>query len=146
MRRTPFPAALFAGPPRRGVSVIELTVASLLLGTVFVALGPVLHGIRQQREQAQQRQVAVLELANQAERLALRSWEELTPQPPPQLALSETARQRLRQASLVVSVAEEAEPPARRISLELSWHDPAGRAAAPLRLVFWRFAVEGGMP
>ena len=146
MRRTLLPADNLAGPPRRGVSLIELTVASLLLGTVFVALGPVLHGVRQQREQAQQRQIAVQELANQAERLALRSWEELTPQPPPQVELSMTARQQLRQASLTVSVAEEVEPPARRITLELSWRDSAGRAVAPLRLVVWRYADNGGTP
>jgi type II secretory pathway pseudopilin PulG len=144
MKRSRHPFDALAGPPRRGVSLIELTVAALLLGTVFAALGPVLHGIRQQREQARQRQVAVLELANQAERLALRSWEELTPERLQQIELSETARQTLRQASLRVALAEEAEPLARRITLELSWSDPAGRAVAPLRVVVWRYPREGG--
>lgn len=146
MKRSSLSVDAFARPPRRGVSLIELTVASLLVGTVFVALGPVLHAIRQQREQAQQRQIALLELANQAERLSLRAWEELTPERLEQIELSETARQRLRQASLRVALAEDAEPLVRRITLELSWHDPAGRGVSPLRLVVWKYAVEGGTP
>lgn len=131
---------------RRGASLIELTVAAMVMGTVFALLGPVMTSIREQRRLAGERQLAVAELANCAERQALKSWTELTADGLADLELSAAAGRTLLDAQLNVTVAEESDPVARRVTFELTWQDRGGRTVQPLQLVVWRFPIEEGRP
>lgn len=141
-RRTPAAGS----PVRRGMTVIELTVAVMLLAAVFAMLGPTLTWVRQQRRVADDRQLALLELANLGERLSLRTYDELTPELLGQVTLPEEAAAELDAATLSASIADEAEPVAKRITLELAWSEDGVRPVAPLRLVLWRFPDEEGAP
>lgn len=124
---------------RGGFSAFEMTVAVLLLASVFATLGPMLTWIRQQRRRAEERQLAVLELANAAERLSLLPYERMTSQPSPSLQLSPEAEQALSEAQLTAEVNDETDPSAKRVTLQLAWREDGVRESAPLRLVIWRF-------
>ncbi|MFV0443106.1 MAG: hypothetical protein ACK5Q5_06015 [Planctomycetaceae bacterium] len=124
---------------RAGISAIEITVAILLLASVFAMLGPMLSWIRQQRRCAEDRQLALLELANAAERVSLLNYEALTAEQLAQLTLPAVADAELRDARLTATVDEESAPVARRVTLQLSWKEDGVRESAPLRLVLWRF-------
>lgn len=132
---------------RRGTSLIELTVAVLLLGVVFALLGPAFAWIRRERRLSQDRQAATIELANQAELLSLRPYDEVTTESLATLAVSEAAQAALPGAKLTTRVSEEADPVARRVTLSLSWSEDGVRPLPPLELVVWRFpARQGGAP
>lgn len=128
---------------RRGVSILELIVTSVLFGTVTASLGPALVWVRQQRDLSEQQQLAAVELANLAERAALRPVDEITTETLSQVSLSAAAQAALDEPQLRVSVEDEpGSPPARRILWELSWKDSAGRDVAPVRLVTWRHSAS----
>ena len=131
---------------RCGASLIELTVAAMVMGTVFALLGPMLTSIREERRLAGERQLGVSELANCAERLALRPWSEVTTAGLANLELTEAASRTLSDPQLSVTVVEESEPPARRVTLEVTWRDRGERRVQPLRLVVWRYPVEEARP
>ena len=131
---------------RPGFSVIELMIAVLLLGTVFAMLGPTLTWIRQQRRLADDRQLALIELSNVAERLSLVSYEAVTPEHLAGLTLAPPVAAALPQARLSATLADETEPPAKRVTLELTWKGDGTRPVAPLRLVTWRYPPAGDAP
>jgi Tfp pilus assembly protein PilV len=131
---------------RRGASLLELTVAIVLLGVVFAGLGPMFAWIRQERQLSHDRQAALLELANQAERMALRPYVDLTADSVAAVTLSPHTAAALPHAQLQVRLAPETDPEAKRLTFEITWSDDGVRPAAPLRMVQWRFPDAGGAP
>lgn len=131
---------------RRGFSVVELMVATSLLATAFALLAPTLSWVRHQRRLADDRQLALLELSNVAERLALVPYDELTVERLTEANLSPEGAAALPTAKFTASLAEEDDPPAKRITLNLAWQADGVRPSAPLRLVIWRFSEEEAMP
>src|SRR3954454_24912121 len=65
---------------RRGMTLFELTVALFILTTVMLAIVQLMAATASQRRSVDQRRVALQEVANQAERVALLSWDEITSQ------------------------------------------------------------------
>jgi type II secretory pathway pseudopilin PulG len=126
--------------------MLELTVAIMLLAVVLASLGPLLSWIRQQRRTAEDRQLAVLELANAAERLSLTPYRELTAESLQSLELPAAAAEELPGAVLTGQIADEADPAAKRITLELAWRADGVRPIKPLRLVVWRFPDPEAAP
>jgi hypothetical protein len=140
---------------RRGTSLVETIVSAILLGTVFATVVPLLRLTAVEQNAADCRQLAAEELANLAERLSLEPWESITAESVAGRQLSDEAKRKLPKARLQSSLQlEEGPPPAKRISLELSWEDRGGKTTAatggfkpvspaPARLVFWRTRYEG---
>jgi prepilin-type N-terminal cleavage/methylation domain-containing protein len=128
---------------RRGMTLLEVGVALVILATAMVALVQLLSLSARQRRVDDQRSLALLELANHAEELAVIPWNELTPenlakwQPPAELvALLPSAR-------CHAEVHEEEGPPAaRRIGLQIVWTNAVGEEVAPVELTLWRHAPE----
>jgi hypothetical protein len=113
-----------------------MVLLGVMAGTFVPLLG---HAARQQRE-ADRRQSALYEAQNILEEFSARPWDELTPARAAAVVLPETFRAQLPAAELAVTVTEsEAEPGARRITVELSWMTSAG-LRTPVRLVAWRYA------
>ncbi len=133
-------------PRRRGLSLLELAVAVILLGVVFAGMGPMFSWIRTERRLSDDRQMATLELANQAERLSLWEYDRLTVGEPLPLELSPAAAAALPGAVLTARVEAETEPAARRVTLELAWPADGARTPRPLRLVQWHSPPQGGTP
>jgi prepilin-type N-terminal cleavage/methylation domain-containing protein len=124
---------------RRGMTLLELVVAAALLGTVMVVCLQMLAATTHQRKVADQRQLALLEVENAMERLAVRPWNDLTPQTPA-AQLSPAVRGRLPGADLKVEVtASAAESLAKRIAVSLRWKDDSGQFTKPVTIVTWRW-------
>ncbi|MBW3598264.1 MAG: type II secretion system GspH family protein [Planctomycetes bacterium] len=133
---------------RRGVTILELTVAIILAGVLLAGVGQLLTVVAAQQREGERRAAAMHEAANQMERLAARPWSELTSESAADLQLSEEAAEALPEGMLSVMVnevesGEDADAiPGRRIEVAVSWRNSAGRQVEPVRLVAWRFPEE----
>lgn len=125
------------------MTLIELAVAGVLLGTLLVVCLQLLTATAAMRNSVEQRQLAVIEVGNVMERVAARRWAELTPQAAAAERLSPSARDRLPGAELKVELSEPPatpkEPPAKRITVSLRWQDRTGQYLPPVTVTTWRY-------
>jgi hypothetical protein len=132
---------------RRGVTVLELSIATILVATVLAGTAQLLSVVAAQQRESERRLAALHEAANHMERLAVWPWDELTSENLAQLQLSPETSQALPQGLLRVQVTDgaaagEENPVGKRLSVEVAWRNSAGREVEPVRLVAWRFAAE----
>ena len=120
---------------RAGVSLVELVIACLLIGSVAGMVLPTVTWTAVQRRAAYQRQAASEELANLMDGLTREAWEDVTDQRAQQLGLAEEIARQLPNAQL--SATMDADQDAKRVHLSLSWSNRAGRTVAPVRLTTW---------
>lgn len=133
-----------AAPParRRGMTLVELTIAAVLLGVAMTATVQILGWVAAERRSLERRQCAAQEAANLMERLAARPWNRLSPAEVRDVALSEPARRLLPGAELTVAVDEPSRTgpvASKRIALRIRWRNRAGGWDAPVRLSSWTF-------
>lgn len=131
-------------PKNRGATIIEVSVALVVLVAAMLALAQMVALAARQRRLTEARRLAMEEVANQAERVAALPWDKVQPgefttwEPSADLTASLPA------AKCEVEVTAEPGPPAaRRVRLEVHWTDATGQAAPPVGLTLWRFAEEG---
>ena len=137
---------IFRHCQRGGMSVIEVTTALLIVGFAMMGLAQMLSISAEQRRTTEARRLAVLEVANQAERIALLSWSETTAEKLGQIALSDELRAFVPSAKVSITLADEAGPPAaRRIDIRAEW-DAAGETAEPVRLSLWKHEPAEARP
>jgi Tfp pilus assembly protein PilV len=124
---------------RRGLSVLEATMSLLILSFAIGGLLEILSVAAGQRRATEVRRLALQEVANHAEQIALLPWTELTAD---KLAALQPSAELLAAApsgQLAVTVADDAGPPAaRQIRLTVTWTTPSGEAARPVQLTVWR--------
>src|SRR5438552_759514 len=126
---------------RRGMTIAELMVALLIMTTAMVAIVQLLAVTGGQRRTIEQRRIALQEVANQAERVALLLWDETEPDKLTTWQASADLTAALPQASCTAEVNEEAGPPKlRRIRLFVTWPDAAGQGREPVAVTIWKFA------
>jgi Tfp pilus assembly protein PilE len=127
---------------RRGMMMIELAVAGVLVGTLLVVCLQLLSAALAQRRAADQRQCALLELGNVMEQVTARPWTELTTAILSQKKLSPSADSQLPGAELKIEVSPLAdEPNAKRITAALRWQDRSGQLLAPVTVTTWRYRI-----
>ena len=127
---------------RRGITIVECTLALAITAVAAALFAQILVATAAQRRVAEQRRIALAEVANALEQTSLLAWDEITPQRLEQLPLS-SAAEILPQAELAAIVSDEPGPPrGRRIRIELSWTNAAGVRQPPMALARWRFAEE----
>ena len=130
---------------RRGLTLTEVVVCTVLLGAVTAGTLPVLHRVRQVRRELDLRRTATVELTNALDALADRSASDLPPGPVVDLPLRAGFAERLEEPEWVVSAAA---PDPRdgtvRVTARLSWLDPHGVRVRPLRLSAWVGDPSGG--
>ena len=125
---------------RRGISMLEIIVTSLLLGTVITAIVPVLSACAAHHRTSDLRRCGMQELSNALERMSLSPYDQLDDAARGPFELSAPARRQIPGGRLSVTVSNDAgEPRARRITAELHWSS-AGGTSQPLRLSTWRYA------
>lgn len=123
---------------RRGMTLLELVAAAALLATILVVCLQLLAATTLHHE-ADQRQLALMEVENTLERLAAKPWNELTAQTAAG-QLSPNLRGRLPGGELKVEVTTSpAEPLAKRIAVSLRWKDHSGQFTKPVTIVTWRW-------
>lgn len=125
----------------RGATLIEVTVALVVLAAALLALAQMVTLVARQRRLTEARRIALQEVANQAERVAVMAWDEAAPdkltawEPSPELIAA------IPLSACSVRVTDEPGPPAaRRVRLEVSWNDAAGQPVTPAGLTLWKFA------
>jgi prepilin-type N-terminal cleavage/methylation domain-containing protein len=126
---------------RRGMTVLEMSIALLIL---TVALGGVLQLVStaaKQRRTGEERRLALQELANQAERVAILPWDELTEAKLATLKPSAECEAANPTATIAATLAEDDGPPAaKRIRIEVAWTNAVGQQVDPLGVTLWRYA------
>jgi Tfp pilus assembly protein PilV len=128
---------------RRGVTLIELAVSLLLMVTAVVAIVELVATSGVQRRLIQQRRLALAEVANRAERIALLPWDEATVDNLRTWQASEDLKAALPSAECHAEVTDEtAAPTARRIRLAVRANDTSGQAIEYAALTFWKFPAE----
>jgi type II secretory pathway pseudopilin PulG len=128
---------------RRGMTLLEVGVALVVLAAAMVALVQLTSLTVRQRRLDDQRSLALQELANRAERLAVVPWNELTPEDLSSWYPSGELSALLPSAKCLARIHEDAgSPPARRIDLSIAWTNAVGEEVAPVELTLWRYAVE----
>ncbi|HEY3395520.1 MAG TPA: type II secretion system protein [Lacipirellulaceae bacterium] len=125
---------------RRGMSLLEITLAAGLLGVLMTVSVQMLR-VMGDRQRADERRAAVLQTVQAlAEQLENMPWKKLTAGAADEIAIPETMVRHLPGAKLSVSISEETEPVvAKRVTVELRWKGPRGQPAAPVRLTTWAF-------
>ena len=132
---------------RRGFTLLELSVACVLLAAAMVVAVQLLGWVALGRRAAERRQWASQEVANVMEHFTAGGWENATPEQANTIRLSKPARDVLPDADLFVAVAmPESEPGAKRITVELKWRNHAGEFDAPVRLTAWMYRHGGATP
>ncbi|MSR57204.1 MAG: prepilin-type N-terminal cleavage/methylation domain-containing protein [Planctomycetaceae bacterium] len=130
-----------------GFTLVELTIAAVLLAVVMATAIPTVAWIVRQRQASARQQAAVLGVGNLMERLAAIPWDEISPQRAGQFTLPKSLARQLPDSSLKITVfTDPDEPQAKRLSIVLTWGESsAGTQSAPVRLTAWVYKPAGGV-
>ncbi len=118
-------------------------MAILIVTAVIAGACQLLQLVATQRRAAEYRALALSEASNVMEDLLSRSWSELAAKTP-EIALSQTCRERLPSPQMRIDIApEDSDASSRRISVEIVWQTSVSR---PVRLVAWRYQPMEAQP
>jgi hypothetical protein len=121
-----------------------LTVALFVLTTAMTVIVQLLGVAASQRRTIEQRRVALAEVANQAEKIARLSWNEVSPDQLRSWDFAEESKTALPHAITTVEVEEENEPArARRIRLFVHSPNSAGEQVELAALTVWKYVPRG---
>jgi len=125
---------------RRGYNILELTVATVILVALMGVSLKWFVATAGQRRAADRRQAALREAANAMERLAVRPWEELTPEGVSKLAASLPVNEFLPGGQLSAQVTQPAgEPETKILAVTVRWQARQETPAEQVRLVTWKY-------
>lgn len=127
------------GLNRRAMTLVEVGVALVVATSATIAVVELVSVAAQQQRIGRQREVAQMEVANQAERIALMAWEETAPDKLTSWQASELLLAEIPSASCSIKISDSRQPVAsRRIDLSVAWTTAAGQAASPAKLTLWK--------
>jgi prepilin-type N-terminal cleavage/methylation domain-containing protein len=130
---------------RRGVTLVEVSVAIVLLG-VMAGLIVEAQTVRGRLQRAMHwRELATIEAGNLMEQVTALPWDDLNEEKLATMKLSDGLRQALPKAALhlaVDPVTGTDQPESRRIRLEIDWPGPTGEVVRPVRLTSWVYHIE----
>ena len=125
---------------RRGMTLIETTVAMVVLGAAILAVAQLVAHISLQRLVAERAALAHEEAANRMEQLFALPWKTLGDESATELQLSDACLQRLPSPELKISVGPpDGKPVQRKIRVEVTWADVSGQHRHNASLTAWRY-------
>lgn len=127
---------------RRGVSVVEVSAASVVLICAFMLLAQLLYLIGRQERSAEARELAVQTVANELEAMLAEDWEALTIGEAQETKAPEEVRSLLSNLSLKRQVLAGEEAASKQLRVELTWRDSTGTLVSPVTLVAWKHRAE----
>jgi Tfp pilus assembly protein PilV len=133
-------------PPRRGMTMLELTIALFILTTAMVAIVQLVATTAVQRRNLEHRRLVLQELANQSERIALMPWDDTAPNKLTTWQPSSDLSAALPNAACTVEVTDELTPPTSRcLRLSVTWPNSVNE---PLEssLTTWKFQSRSVRP
>jgi prepilin-type N-terminal cleavage/methylation domain-containing protein len=124
--------------PRNGFTLIEVSVAGVLLALLMAVSVQMLSWVASERRAADRRQWAAQEAANVMERLTAQPWERLTAEHAAAIELSAATRDLLPEAKLGVNVIDETDQPAaKRLVVAVRWQPRQGQSTTQVLLTSW---------
>ena len=123
---------------RSGALLLELVISGLVLGVILATAIPMLGWVARERKLSEQREAAILEVANLMERVGRLPWDDLTPERLTEFRPSPELLRQLPDARL--STAAEPDPAdsrLKRVRIELHWESAPGKLAPPVKLAAW---------
>jgi Tfp pilus assembly protein PilE len=123
---------------RRGVGLIEVTAAIVLLAALTTLVAQIVAWSAAERRASLRREIALAEAANTMERLAASDSQSLKPHAATEMPLSQTAIEMLPSGRLTSEIqAAAGSSDGKRVVIEVSWLNQAGEQEMPVRLVTW---------
>jgi hypothetical protein len=131
----------------RGFTIAEVAAALVVAACAAAGLVHLVSASAAQRRASETRRLAIQEIANQAERLSLETWDNLTPERLASLKPEDELLAAVPGAKLTATLAEEAGPPAaKRVRLSITWTNSAGQPVEPLSLTIWKHETATESP
>ena len=125
---------------RRGFTLLETTVALLVLAALTTLCLQFFAAASDQRRQVFAQLAATQEAANLLERAEALAWNDLTTENAAKLQLSPQARQTLPEGRVEMLVdGPSGTPPAKRVAVAVRWRPLPGEPEREVRLVAWRY-------
>ena len=125
---------------RRGFSLLELAVASVILMALMTICLELLSAMAAQRRAIDGRQTAIRQAANVMERVCGRRYSELTPQGVREMQLAEQSPPKMPGARVEIQLVQSPdEPAAKRITVLIHREEESANSGRPIRLVAWRY-------
>ena len=128
--------------PRRGFTVIEVSLALAILLAAAILLTQFLVASSQQRKLADQRRLALEELSNRLERVQAAKWDDVNSAAIEKQEFSRAVQDHLLAVKLTATVADEPGPAGgKRVRLEISW-EQHGQRVSPIGLTGWKYPPQ----
>lgn len=125
---------------RAGSVLLEAVVAGAVLSALLAAILPTVRLMDLMSRRADRQTIALTEAANTLDAVLVRDWDDVDPQRVADWPLSEFAQRQLPAAQLTIVVTDgDSELPARKVTVDVSYQDAAGRRVPPVRLVGWKY-------
>jgi hypothetical protein len=122
-------------------------IALLILGVAVTSLAKLLSAAAAQRRASEQRRLALQEVANLAERIALIPYGEVSTENLAALKPSGELLAAVPLARLTATQSPQAGPPEhKRVRLEVLWTDAAGQPVDPVGLTLWKHPPAEATP
>jgi Tfp pilus assembly protein PilV len=126
---------------RRAFTLLEVTIACLLLILCAAVVAQMLHLLARQERVTDVRQTALRAVANRMEQLQARAWDELPVAPRTAEALPAEVLQLQPRAQLWSEVLEQEDGRVREIRVQIDWPDAGGNTVQPVSLSGWKYRV-----
>jgi len=129
-------------------SMTEMVVTIAITGAIMVGGAQLMTFAARHGREVDNRRLAAAEAGNVMEQTMTRPWIDIASDSPAlaALTLSDTCRQALPDARLSVTVADETDTPARRITIHIDWAVNATQRSQGVRLVAWRYPLQETQP
>lgn len=132
---------------RRGMSLLEVIVAGIILATLLSLSLEVMQNVGSQRRTLRQREVAAQEAANVMERLMANDWASLTPEAAKEFTLSAETGRALPEGKLTVEIAPvSGNPEAKRVHVSITWPRGPEQPDQRVELVAWKYRKAAAGP
>jgi len=129
----------FAARHRCALTVLELSLAIVLLAIITSTSLKIIQLMDAQQRAHEQRLVALQAVQAVSEEIGNIPWQQLDARAAAEVKLPTEAASYLPNAKLNVSLHDEIEPVAKRVVVELTWSRGNKGPAAPVRLASWVF-------
>jgi len=131
---------------RRGMTIFEVAVSAVVLGAVVTTAAQLVQWSVTLHQVALKKRCALEAATTVLDRLSARPWSALTPEWAKDTSLPAEVKDFLVDPRITASVAEEKSdsPAGKKISVEISWAERAGKRAQRVQLTTWVFQSGTG--
>jgi hypothetical protein len=123
---------------RRGLAVVEVSAASMVLVICFALLAQLLYLIARQERSAEIRGVAVRTAANQLEALLAKRFEDLEMHEQAEAAVPDELLRLAPSAILKTAVTASDDENSKQIRVDVAWRSAQGVLVSPVSLTAWK--------